>query len=651
MNKLAARTCIISIAILVVVVVVVEYYHVSYGVLPSLHPENLRTDDVQQSSPPSGVTEQQVQRQPNSTDSGDGGATQEATLATLISRNRATGQLNYDIWKLIVGFLVDDLRIKRDFPHKPTTRSTADSLKVVFNEYAGDSHHLGMYGHRMYGVLYPPTTGEYSFIVELTQVSCACSVEFWLSTDTDPRNSRKLLAAEVPFMISRDVPAARISDVVRLNSNSAYYFEFLEKAFNGMVVSDVKWRTPLENKFISIPPSSFAAAAEFDKATGQYLESPMATALLGPLPTLVLQSHRRTNFVGDTVFPITPIDVLPLCEFKPEYVSKHHVPLYHGIYEVFDSTVYPPDETWFRKGTNPDTGNTAIDQQVASNVIELYKKAFEGAKIGGEVVGLHYMEQTKNKGSGSRFLLEMDIKLKDGLVHTSEFVYLPNDNKLCHLSNFQWTPNVDVYLVVSLKNLGEWVKHLCNNLEDLYAQTHDDHFELVVVDYDSQDMDVESIMKNSALKRWKYIKKSGPFSRSGGLQAGIDYVTNPNSVVMAIDMHLTLPVGYVEYIRRHTVQGKMGYAPQFFRLDPGFTEININGFWEYNTYGIFALYKSDWTVVGGFDVVKYTTKWGGEDWELLDRTVAKGIEMYRLRHPGLMHYFHTRSGLWDNAKT
>ena len=47
------------------------------------------------------------------------------------------------------------------------------------------------------------------------------------------------------------------------------------------------------------------------------------------------------------------------------------------------------------------------------------------------------------------------------------------------------------------------------------------------------------------------------------------------------------------------------------------------GFWEYNTYGIFALYKSDWTVVGGFDVVKYTTKWGGEDWELLDRLVER----------------------------
>ena len=46
---------------------------------------------------------------------------------------------------------------------------------------------------------------------------------------------------------------------------------------------------------------------------------------------------------------------------------------------------------------------------------------------------------------------------------------------------------------------------------------------------------------------------------------------------MTIDMHLTLPPGFVEYTRRHVVQGKMGFAPMFFRLNQGYTEINING--------------------------------------------------------------------------
>ena len=31
------------------------------------------------------------------------------------------------------------------------------------------------------------------------------------------------------------------------------------------------------------------------------------------------------------------------------------------------------------------------------------------------------------------------------------------------------------------------------------------------------------------------------------------------------------------------------------------------------------MYKSDWSNVGGFNVRLYTTKWGGEDWDLIDK--------------------------------
>ena len=66
----------------------------------------------------------------------------------------------------------------------------------------------------------------------------------------------------------------------------------------------------------------------------------------------------------------------------------------------------------------------------------------------------------------------------------------------------------------------------------------------------------------------------------------------------------------------------MAYTPMFFRLSLGYTEVNYNGFWETLTYGLFALYKSDWTKFGGFNTVKYTTKWGEEDWDILDRYVS-----------------------------
>ena len=39
------------------------------------------------------------------------------------------------------------------------------------------------------------------------------------------------------------------------------------------------------------------------------------------------------------------------------------------------------------------------------------------------------------------------------------------------------------------------------------------------------------------------------------------------------------------------------------------------------TYGLFGMYKSDWLEHGGFNVQRYTNKWGGEDWDVLDRYV------------------------------
>lgn len=43
------------------------------------------------------------------------------------------------------------------------------------------------------------------------------------------------------------------------------------------------------------------------------------------------------------------------------------------------------------------------------------------------------------------------------------------------------------------------------------------------------------------------------------------------------------------------------------------------GFWETMTYGLIGLYKSDWKRTKGFNLVKYKHKWGGEDWDALDK--------------------------------
>ena len=66
----------------------------------------------------------------------------------------------------------------------------------------------------------------------------------------------------------------------------------------------------------------------------------------------------------------------------------------------------------------------------------------------------------------------------------------------------------------------------------------------------------------------------------------------------------------------------MAFTPMFFKLNKGYTELNYNGWWGIFSYGIFSMFKSDWVRAGGFNTVRYTTKWGDEDVDMLDRYVC-----------------------------
>ena len=83
------------------------------------------------------------------------------------------------------------------------------------------------------------------------------------------------------------------------------------------------------------------------------------------------------------------------------------------------------------------------------------------------------------------------------------------DGKFCYPADNTWNPDVTVYVIITVKNQGIWLRHFVDNVIDIQEQTNDHNIHPIIVDFCSRDIDTESYLQHTSLKHYtgKVIEK------------------------------------------------------------------------------------------------------------------------------------------------
>lgn len=62
-----------------------------------------------------------------------------------------------------------------------------------------------------------------------------------------------------------------------------------------------------------------------------------------------------------------------------------------------------------------------------------------------------------------------------------------------------------VFSISAVKNQARWVQQFISDMELLHHETKDENFNIIIVDFQSDDMDIEQALRESSVPRYMHI--------------------------------------------------------------------------------------------------------------------------------------------------
>lgn len=156
------------------------------------------------------------------------------------------------------------------------------------------------------------------------------------------------------------------------------------------------------------------------------------------------------------------------------------------------------------------------------------------------------------------YLLEIELGC-DALDYTervAEYVFLQRDKmqekdaQLFYPRGMGWKKEAAVHVIIAVDREGQRLHRFIEKMEQNFKESLEVDFHLVIVHSGKTGLDIERILHDTSLQKYKIKQLEGKFSWTRAINTGVKLVEDSQGMVLTSDVHMDLQASIFEDCRK-----------------------------------------------------------------------------------------------------